>query len=49
VSLVALRDIPAGDELTIAYVDTDECAEERRAATTDYGFLCACPKCAGVA
>lgn len=49
VSLVALRDIPAGDELTIAYVDTDECAEERRAATADYGFLCACPKCAGVA
>ena len=48
VSLVAARDIREGEELTISYVDSDQDAVDRRAATADYGFLCECPRCAGV-
>ena len=48
VALVAARDIREGEELTISYVDSDQDAVDRRAATADYGFLCECPRCAGV-
>ena len=44
-SLVARRAVAAGDELTIAYVDTDAPWQERRAALADYGFLCRCSRC----
>mgnify|MGYP002042451434 CR=1 FL=1 len=48
VSFVAARDIGEGEELTISYVDSDQDAVDRRAATADYGFLCECPRGAGV-
>ena len=30
----------------MSYVDEDLGLEERRAALRDYGFVCACPRCA---
>ena len=45
-SLVALRDVPCGAELTIAYVDTDSDRDTRRAHLLKYyGFECACERC----
>ncbi|KAH8061895.1 SET domain-containing protein [Aureococcus anophagefferens] len=43
-SLVARRAVAAGDELTIAYVDTDAPWQERR-ALADSRFLCRCSRC----
>ena len=42
---VALKDIEADEELTIAYIDTDESYESRKKALVNYGFECSCPRC----
>lgn len=42
----ATRDIAAGEELTIAYVDVDVAAAARRSKLSEwYGFDCACSRC----
>ncbi len=43
--IVALRDISAGEELTISYITSDDTYEERQAALANYGFVCKCSKC----
>jgi hypothetical protein len=42
---VATRDIAAGEELTISYIDANESYEERTKALRSYGFTCRCPRC----
>jgi hypothetical protein len=45
--LVAARDIAAGEEVTICYIDAEEASvRKRRAALADYGFVCECRRCA---
>jgi hypothetical protein len=45
--LVAARDIAAGEEVTICYIDAEEASvRKRRAALADYGFVCDCARCA---
>ena len=44
--LVAKRDIREGEELTMCYVDESMDVKERRAELRDYGFECACERCA---
>ena len=44
-TLVARRAVKAGDELTIAYIETDAPRDARREALADYGFNCACARC----
>jgi SET domain len=44
-SVVALRDISAGEELTISYIDADASYSERQQALRHYGFVCQCLKC----
>lgn len=41
----ALRDIEAGEELTVSYVDETEPLAARRAALASYRFECRCAKC----
>ena len=41
----ALRDIKAGEELTVSYVDETEPLAARRAALASYRFECRCAKC----
>ena len=41
----ALRDIEAGEELTVSYVDEIEPLAARRAALASYRFECRCAKC----
>jgi hypothetical protein len=36
---------PAGEEVTISYIDEELPLVERRAALQDYGFVCACERC----
>ncbi|KAJ1330836.1 [histone H3]-lysine4/36 N-trimethyltransferase SMYD [Microdochium nivale] len=45
----ALRDIPAGDEVTISYLHDEMAAHDARQASLQagYGFVCGCPICAG--
>lgn len=43
--IVATQDIPAGEEITISYVDESLPYELRQEALQDYGFLCCCPLC----
>lgn len=45
VRVEALRDIPAGEELTLSYVDEGESLEDRTRALAPYGFKCQCSKC----
>lgn len=47
VRLEALRDIEAGEELTMSYIDEGESLEERKVALASYGFVCGCDKCVG--
>ena len=42
---VAVKDIQADEELTIAYIQTDESYESRQKALVNYGFECSCPRC----
>ncbi|PSS05800.1 Histone-lysine N-methyltransferase [Actinidia chinensis var. chinensis] len=44
-TIIALRPISKGEEVTISYIDEDLPYEERQAALADYGFTCKCPKC----
>jgi len=44
-TLIALRLISKGEEVTISYIDEDLPYEERQAMLADYGFRCRCPKC----
>ncbi|XP_058779942.1 histone-lysine N-methyltransferase ATXR2 [Vicia villosa] len=44
-TIIALRSICKGEEITISYVDEDLPFEERQASLADYGFRCKCPKC----
>ena len=47
VSLVALRDVAAGEELTVAYVPVARSAEARAdELASRYGFRCVCERCA---
>jgi len=41
-----LRDLAAGEELLHSYVDRHDDHEARTAAIAEYGFTCACAKCA---
>ena len=42
---VAKRDIKAGEDLTMCYVDEGGDVATRRAELMDYGFECACERC----
>ncbi|KAI8551883.1 hypothetical protein RHMOL_Rhmol06G0221500 [Rhododendron molle] len=44
-TIVALRSISKGEEVTISYIDEDLACEERQAMLADYGFRCRCQKC----
>ncbi|GAB4859468.1 Histone-lysine N-methyltransferase atxr2 [Ancistrocladus abbreviatus] len=44
-TIIALRPIQAGEEVTISYIDEELPYEERQALLADYGFRCKCPKC----
>ncbi|KAG5545509.1 hypothetical protein RHGRI_017865 [Rhododendron griersonianum] len=44
-TIVALRSISKGEEVTISYIDEDLPCEERQAMLADYGFRCRCQKC----
>ncbi|KAF7296047.1 SET domain-containing protein [Mycena kentingensis (nom. inval.)] len=41
----AVRDVTAGEELTMPYVDCLLPATERRVGLAQYGFTCTCPAC----
>lgn len=42
----AIRDIKAGEELTIMYINgTNRTNHQRRAESAKWGFLCSCPAC----
>jgi len=44
--IVARRDIAAGEEITMSYLDDDsKSRDERQAALVDYGFICRCARC----
>ncbi|KAJ6466287.1 hypothetical protein C8R45DRAFT_1021183 [Mycena sanguinolenta] len=43
--LYAVRDIPAGEELTFSYLDTENPTAERQKALKPYGFVCTCSAC----
>ncbi|XP_058072761.1 histone-lysine N-methyltransferase ATXR2-like isoform X2 [Magnolia sinica] len=44
-TIIALRPILKGEEITISYIDEDLPYKERQALLADYGFRCRCPKC----
>ncbi|KAF3779948.1 Histone-lysine N-methyltransferase [Nymphaea thermarum] len=44
-TIIALRPISRGEEVTISYIDEDLPYEDRQASLADYGFQCKCPKC----
>ncbi|KAF7357582.1 SET domain-containing protein [Mycena sanguinolenta] len=43
--LYAVRDIPAGEELTLSYVEVDVPTAERQESLKPYGFTCTCAAC----
>ncbi|KAL2165988.1 hypothetical protein VTG60DRAFT_3478 [Thermothelomyces hinnuleus] len=43
---VAVRDIPAGEELTISYIYGLKPRAERLEQLSEWGFTCTCPQCA---
>ncbi|KAF7357580.1 SET domain-containing protein [Mycena sanguinolenta] len=43
--LYAVRDIPAGEELTFSYVDIEKPTAERQKVLKPYGFVCTCSAC----
>ena len=45
VRVEALRDISAGEELTLSYIDENDPLEDRKKNLASYGFKCGCPKC----
>jgi lysine-specific demethylase 8 len=42
---IAIKDIRAGDELTISYIDPEQTYADRQAALANYGFRCRCSRC----
>ncbi|KAH9617184.1 hypothetical protein KSS87_012399 [Heliosperma pusillum] len=44
-TIVAVRDIQRGEEVTISYIDEELSYEERQRSLADYGFRCKCSKC----
>lgn len=44
-TIIALRPIEIGEEVTISYIDEELPYEERQKLLADYGFRCKCPKC----
>lgn len=44
-TIIAMRMICKGEEITISYIDEDLTFEERQASLADYGFKCVCAKC----
>ncbi|KAL3635496.1 Histone-lysine N-methyltransferase atxr2 [Castilleja foliolosa] len=44
-TIIALRPIKKGEEITISYIDEDLPFKERQESLADYGFICKCPKC----
>lgn len=44
-TIIALKPISKGEEITISYIDEDLSYEERQALLEDYGFRCKCPRC----
>ncbi|XP_051126295.1 histone-lysine N-methyltransferase ATXR2 isoform X2 [Andrographis paniculata] len=44
-SIIALRRILKGEEITISYIDEDRPYAERQELLADYGFRCGCPRC----
>ncbi|XP_057977864.1 histone-lysine N-methyltransferase ATXR2 [Malania oleifera] len=44
-TIISLRPIFKGEEITISYIDEDLPYEERQALLADYGFRCSCLKC----
>eukprot|EP00850_Spirogloea_muscicola_P018480 SM000169S02735 [mRNA] locus=s169:263382:268557:- [translate_table: standard] len=44
-TLLALRRIAAGEEVTISYIDESAPWHERQVELADYGFACHCPRC----
>ncbi|XP_030544282.1 histone-lysine N-methyltransferase ATXR2 isoform X2 [Rhodamnia argentea] len=44
-TIVALKPIPKGEEVTISYIDEDLPVEGRQVLLADYGFTCKCSKC----
>ncbi len=45
VAIVAQRDIRAGEEVTLSYIDESLPYKQRQAELRDYGFVCRCDKC----
>lgn len=43
--LVTNRQIKAGEEVTISYIDEEMKVSDRQAALRDYGFQCTCQRC----
>ena len=43
--MYALRDVCVGEEILIAYVDTEGGTDERRRSLLEYGFFCMCKRC----
>ena len=44
--IIAQREIEAGEEITINYIDVEiEVMERRKILKENYGFDCFCPKC----
>ncbi|GFR39660.1 hypothetical protein Agub_g131 [Astrephomene gubernaculifera] len=45
VTVLAQRDIPAGEEITLSYIDVSLPYKQRQAQLADYGFVCRCSRC----
>ncbi|KAK9133571.1 hypothetical protein Scep_013099 [Stephania cephalantha] len=44
-TIIALRTILKGEEITVSYIDENLPLEDRRTQLADYGFECRCAKC----
>ncbi|KAK4653391.1 SET domain-containing protein 5 [Podospora pseudocomata] len=44
-SLITVRDIHPGEELTIGYVDLTQPSQTRQASLSHWNFTCSCPRC----
>lgn len=44
-TLLAQRDIAAGEEITLSYIDVSLPYKRRQAELRDYGFVCKCERC----
>ncbi|KAJ8749291.1 hypothetical protein K2173_018772 [Erythroxylum novogranatense] len=44
-TIISVRPISRGEEVTISYIDNDLPFEERQALLADYGFKCSCARC----